>query len=82
MFITLTFRREANSEPTKWKNLNLLALPLPDLAEAKKELKILASEQIIAGVKTFVQVRLSVRMPVLQRIFLESSTRQLFCSDG
>ena len=43
-----------------WKNLNLLAKPLPDIAEAKKEVKILASEEIIAGVKTFVQVRLSV----------------------
>ena len=39
-----------------WKDLNLLAKPLPDIAEAKKQVKILASEETIGGVKTFVQV--------------------------
>ena len=57
-----SFRREAKSEPTRWKTLNLLAKPLPDITEAIKQVKILASEEVIAGVKTFVQVRLSVMM--------------------
>jgi len=48
-------RREAKSEPSMWKDLNLLAKPLPDIAEAKKQVKILASEETIGGVKTFVQ---------------------------
>ena len=43
-----------------WKDLNLLAKPLLDIAEAKKQVKILASEETIGGVKTFVQVSPSV----------------------
>ena len=43
-----------------WKNLNLLAKPLPDITEAKKQVQILSSEETIAGVKTFVQVSLAV----------------------
>ena len=43
-----------------WKNLNLLAKPLPDITEAKKQVQILSSEETIAGVKTFIQVRLGV----------------------
>ena len=43
-----------------WKNLNLLVKPLPDITEAKKQVQILSSEETIAGVKTFVQVRLAV----------------------
>ena len=54
------FRRAAKSEPTEWKNLNLLAKPLPDITEAKKQVEILASEETIFGVKTFVQVKLAV----------------------
>ena len=57
-----------------WKDLNLLAKPLPDIAEAKKQVKILASEETIGGVKTFVQVSPSVMWPLkgLQRVLLES----------
>ena len=40
--------------------MNLLAKPLPDITEAKKQVQILSSEETIAGVKTFVQVRLAV----------------------
>ena len=43
-----------------WKNLNLLAKPLPDITEAKKQVQIVSSEETIAGVKTFIQVRLVV----------------------
>ena len=61
-----------------WKDLNLLAKPLPDIAEAKKQVKILASEETIGGVKTFVQVSPSVsQCDVATKRFTESFIRKL-----
>ena len=60
-----------------WKDLNLLAKPLPDIAEAKKQVKILASEEVISGVKTFVQVRLSVFCYNVADSFTKNFVRKL-----
>jgi len=48
-------RREAKSDNVVWKTLNLRAKTLPDISEARKQVKIEQSQVKIAGVETFVQ---------------------------